>query len=128
MNKPKQPEKNAPSTAGKFSMHPGLTLTAVIFLLLPFIFNFPYGFYKLLRLVICGYFVYSAWLSYQKSKISFSFIVSSLFALLFNPFARIGFKKDEWLTIDGITVLVIIVLAGKDLLFFIKDMTKKNND
>lgn len=120
VNKPQPDPAPAPQ---KPRMDFRITLTAVVLLLLPFCHNFPYGFYSFLRLVICGYFAFNAWLTYQKNKIRIPFIISVLFAVLFNPFVKMRFKKDEWLTIDAITIGVIVILAAAESI-----MSKKTKE
>jgi len=121
-----QSDKNNDSSSEAISMDIRITLTAVILLTMACIGDFPYGFYKLLRVAICGYFAYNAGLSYIKSKINFSFIVSVLFAILFNPFAKIGFNKDEWRTIDAITILAIAILSVTEHVTSRKKTPKKD--
>ena len=76
------------------------TLTALLFLALTlldykkcrygddFCYNFPYGFYEILKFVICGYFLYRAMVLWQKSKVQFGLIISILAAITYNPFVK----------------------------------------
>lgn len=105
-----------------------LTLTSLIFLVLSlfdykkcryyddFCFNFPYGFYTILKFVICGYFAYNAYIVYKNAKISFNFIISCLFAIIYNPFVKIAFGKEEWYVINIFTIIIIVFLARTEFI------------
>lgn len=90
-----------------------------------FCFNFPYGFYTILRFVIFGYFLYCANLIFKKSKISFAFIVSCLFAIIYNPFVKISFEKDIWHGINLVTIFVIIFFAKSEFIKFYNNYISK---
>jgi len=114
-----------------------LTLVSVFFLICTlfdykkcrysdtFCFNFPYGFYTILRVVIFGYFLYCANLIFKKSKISFGFIVSCLFAIAYNPFIKISFEKGVWHFINLITIFVIIFFAKSEFIKFYNNRINK---
>ncbi len=103
-----------------------LTLTALLFLVLAlfdykkcgygddFCYNFPYGFYDTLKFVICSYFLYRAYTIWQDCKIKVSFIVSLLTAIVYNPFVKMSFAKNDWYIINIITILIIIILSKND--------------
>ena len=109
-----------------------LTLTSLSFLILTlldykkcrhrdiFCYNFPYGFYDLLKFIICAYFSYSAYLIYKQFKIRFNFIISIIFAIIYNPFVKLAFEKDEWHIINIITIFVIIALAKDEIITLYK--------
>lgn len=99
------------------------TLTALLFLALTlldykkcrygddFCYNFPYGFYEILKFVICGYFLYRAMVLWQKSKVQFGLIISILAAITYNPFVKIAFEKSDWYIINIVTIFIVIFLA-----------------
>ena len=121
----------------KYSVDIKLTLTALLFLALTlldykkcryydnFCYNFPYGFYEILKFVICGYFSYQAYLFYQKSKIQFSFIISLILAIIYNPLMKISFAKDEWHFINIITIIIILLLSKSEFIKIYKKYQEK---
>lgn len=65
---------------------------------------FPYGYYTLLRFVVCGTGAYIAFYSFEEeSKIIGS--ISILVALLFNPIILVHLDKDTWVVIDFIVAI-----------------------
>ena len=83
-------------------------IISVIFLFLAVVGSFPYGFYTLLRLVVCGATVYLAWLAYDSNKRvwiwPFGFI-----AVLFNPLIPIHFNRDLWRVIDLLVAIFLMI-------------------
>ncbi len=77
----------------------------------------PYGYYKLLRWVVCGVGAYMV-LEAAKSKKEGWAITFGITALLFNPFVRVGFDRDTWPWVDlAAAILFVISLAplrGRD--------------
>ena len=90
-----------------------------------FCFNFPYGFYTILKFVICGYFAYNAYLIYKNAKISFNFIISCLFAIIYNPLVKVAFEKEEWYAINIFTIIMIVFLARKEFINFYEQYKNK---
>jgi hypothetical protein len=73
-------------------------IVAAIFLALT-IFQLPYGYYTLLRLIVCGvggYLAYSAQKQNQKEWMFYGLFI----AVLFNPFILVHFSRDLWVVID----------------------------
>lgn len=71
--------------------------------------DLPYGFYTILRFVVCGYFGYKAHLNYKEHKnTSFLFCFLVLFAITYNPFVKVKLDNDEWLLINILTAVFII--------------------
>jgi hypothetical protein len=60
---------------------------------------FPYGYYTLLRLVVCGTGVYIAYSAFMIERKIIGFL-AILTALLFNPIFPIYFNKETWVIID----------------------------
>lgn len=73
---------------------------------------FPYGYYTLLRLVVCGTAAFIAYFSFEEEKTIIAYI-SILFVFIFNPVIPIHFGKEIWIVIDLITAifLAITILA-----------------
>jgi hypothetical protein len=86
---------------------PSLITAVMLFLALA---ELPYGYYQLLRLVVCGVSVYIAFMAYKWQKVwgvwLFGFI-----ALLFNPLIPIHLSKELWQPIDAICALLFLIIA-----------------
>jgi len=68
----------------------------------------PYGYYTLLRWVVCGVAVYSAFISLSLEKMSWVWCLG-IIALFFNPLVPIHLDKGTWAIIDVITAGIFIV-------------------
>ena len=69
----------------------------------------PYGYYMLLRIAACGFFIWAAVVTYER-KSQYLPWVFGLLALLFNPIIKIHLPKELWAVIDvasGILVLAV---------------------
>ena len=98
------------------TINPSVTAIAIIILVIALLpFRLPYGFYTLLRLVVCAYFIFEACLKFDKNYISYKFIISVILAVLFNPLIIIRLGRIQWRFID-IFALVTIILFEKQIL------------
>jgi hypothetical protein len=71
--------------------------------------NWPYGYYQLLRLVVCGAGAYVAWVSYH-SKYPWAVWLFGIVAILFNPLAPIHLSRAIWQPVDlACAVLFLLV-------------------
>jgi len=70
----------------------------------------PYGYYQLLRFVVCGVSVYIAFMAYQWEKI-WSVWLFAFVALLFNPLIPIHLSRELWQPIDVICALLFASIA-----------------
>ena len=72
--------------------------------------EWPYGYYQLLRFVVCGASVFVAFKAYEWQKIwavwMFGFI-----ALLFNPLIPIHLTREIWQPIDFVCAILFIVMT-----------------
>jgi FtsH-binding integral membrane protein len=59
----------------------------------------PYGYYTLLRIVACGVFAFSAFISYERKHNLLPWVFG-LLALLFNPIITVHLPKEVWAIID----------------------------
>ncbi|MFH0887720.1 MAG: YrzE family protein [Planctomycetota bacterium] len=73
----------------------------------------PYGYYTVLRFIVCGVGVYGAWLSYSIGKHGWLWLLG-IIALLFNPIIPIHFTKGFWSIID---IGVAIIFLGSFIFF-----------
>ena len=83
-----------------------------IVLLLGAILPLPYGYYTLLRLVVCLTAIFLSWLTYKEQMITWLWIMGFT-ALIFNPFIPIRFGKELWAAVD-------LVVAGIFGIFLFK--------
>ncbi len=68
----------------------------------------PYGYYKLLRFVVCGVSAYGAYFSAEIKKTGWAWIFGSI-ALLFNPVIPFYFKRNIWGIIDIVASVIILI-------------------
>ena len=96
----------------KFTNKPAII--AVVILLLTF-FNWPYGYYTLLRIVITGIAIYYAYYLYETVKEQdFWFWSLVITVILFNPIFPIYLgDKSVWGVIDTIVAIFFISLIIK---------------
>ncbi len=88
---------------------------AIIYIVVAMLFisvaPLPYGYYTLLRLVVCGVFGYSAYIAYTRNSKSLPWIYGFM-AVLFNPIIKINLPKEYWVVVD--VVAGILLLVTKD--------------
>lgn len=70
----------------------------------------PYGYYQVLRLVVCGVSVYTAFVTYQWGKLWATWVFGFI-AILFNPLIPIHLSRELWQPIDVICALMFTVVA-----------------
>jgi hypothetical protein len=81
----------------------------------------PYGYYQLLRFVVCGVGAYVAYLAYNWQKLWATWLFGFI-ALLFNPLIPIHLPKETWQPIDIICAVLFAVVA-----FTLKKPSKENS-
>lgn len=72
----------------------------------------PYGYYQILRWVICGLSGYLVYLAYNEKKNVWVWIFGIL-TVLFNPILPIYLDRDTWSIIDVITAVIIFISIFK---------------
>ena len=72
----------------------------------------PYGYYMLLRLAACGFFIWAAVITYEKKSQYLSWVFV-LLALLFNPIIKVHFPKELWAAIDVAAAVFVLVVRKK---------------
>ncbi|MCP4607515.1 MAG: hypothetical protein GY845_02200 [Planctomycetes bacterium] len=72
----------------------------------------PYGYYMLLRIVVCGIFAWAAYVSFERNEdiLPWVFIV---LAIVFNPILKIYFPKEIWAAIDFCSGLFLVLIRSK---------------
>jgi hypothetical protein len=83
-----------------------LTIIAGIMLVLAIPSIWPYGYYQLLRLVICAVAILNVYLFNKDGKTGWV-ITMGLVALLFNPIAPVYLEKGLWVIIDFVVAIVM---------------------
>lgn len=95
-----------------------LTIIASGFLFMALLDGLPYGFFTLLRFVVCSVGIYIAYKIYEDNKESLWVWAFAGMAILFNPIIPIYLQRETWIVIDLIIGIFLLVS-----IFFIK--TKK---
>jgi hypothetical protein len=75
----------------------------------------PYGYYKLLRFVVCGVTVYGVYFATKMQKIGWV-LTFGIIAILFNPLIPIYLSRGTWQFIDlgvGVVLLISILVLRK---------------
>ncbi|MGL4399944.1 MAG: DUF6804 family protein [Luteolibacter sp.] len=78
--------------------------------------DLPYGFYQLLRWVVCAVAVASAIQLHRTNRQGWVWALGGI-AVLFNPLMTVGFDKATWRIFDGaagIAFLAVLYFARKD--------------
>jgi hypothetical protein len=80
---------------------------ASVFLFLALINGLPYGFFTMLRFVVCLSSLYVAWQAYGQNKIYWA-ISLGFIGILFNPFIPIHLDREIWVYLDAIVGVFMI--------------------
>ncbi|MCK5305813.1 MAG: hypothetical protein KAJ66_01625 [Candidatus Omnitrophica bacterium] len=94
----------------KISIKPPVIASIVMLLLA--ILPLPYGYYTLLRLVVCFTAIFLAWVSYKKQRIRWAWIMG-LLALVFNPVIPLYFGREFWIFVDLVNVVIFGIFLFK---------------
>jgi hypothetical protein len=81
-----------------------------------------YGYFVLLRWVVCGVSAFCAFLSYSLKRIPWTWLFG-LLAILFNPLAPIRLARQTWAYFDVATGLLLLAS-----IFFIKESLPTKGD
>ena len=81
---------------------PALVVTAMLFLATA---ELPYGYYQILRWVVCAVTAYIAYLAYSWGRVWATWIFGFLDAL-FNPIIPVHLTKEIWQPIDFICAIL----------------------
>lgn len=81
---------------------------SIIMLILAIPTGWPYGYYTLLRLVVCGTSLFIAYKAYEFNRKVWMYVMGFI-ALLFNPVIPVHLDKEIWVVIDVIVAIVIFV-------------------
>jgi len=86
------------------------TITGVMLLIA--ILSLPYGYYILLRWVVCLSAIFSAWVFLGLGK-KFWLLLMAIIALLFNPIVPVHLTKGIWVIIDFIVAILFFTSIKK---------------
>lgn len=84
-----------------------LALLAAAFLLLA-LAPMPYGYYTLLRLVVCGVTGYGSFKAVESEQTAW-FLALGVLALLFNPVFPVPLGRELWQSVDAMAAVVVLV-------------------
>lgn len=84
--------------------------------------RWPYGYYQLLRLVVCGVGAFIAFMAYSWQEM-WAVWLFGFIALLFNPLIPIHLSRGLWQPIDVICAILFIVIV-----FVLKKPTEKKSN
>ena len=103
----------------KRGVWPGIA--SIVFLMVAAFGRWPYSFYVLMRLVVCGSAAYLALGAYRDKSQSWMWIMGAV-ALLFNPLVPVHMSRHDWQRLDVVGAfvfaihLVIIIRRTKSVL------------
>ena len=72
----------------------------------------PYAYYMLLRLIVCGVFIYASIIAVDRSYKTLPWIYG-LLAIIFNPIIKIHLPKEAWAIVDVATGIFLFITAKK---------------
>lgn len=87
-------------------------IIAGIMLLLAIPSILPYGYYQILRWVVTGVAVYSAYCANESNNEKWLYIMGAI-AILFNPIFPIYLSKETWVVLDLITSIIMFVSISR---------------
>jgi len=73
--------------------------------------HWPYGYYQLLRFVVCGVSIYIAFIAYRWQKI-WAVWLFGFIAVLFNPLIPIHLPREVWQLIDVTCAFLFVAIAS----------------
>ena len=89
-------------------------IAAVLFLLLAAVSDWPYNFYVLLRIIVCGSLVASLFVIYTRRPVIWIVTLGSI-ALIFNPISPLHFQKETWRIWNWIASIPIALFIALSL-------------
>ena len=97
---------------------------AAIILLLWALARHPYGYYTLLRFVVCGVSAYGAYFSSEIIINKGWAWIFGIIAILFNPIIPIHLDRDTWAVID----VAVAVVLGVSIFMLKKETSESTED
>jgi uncharacterized protein DUF6804 len=87
-----------------------LPIASVVLLALSSFAGWPYGFYTILRIVVCGTCAYIWFREYRRGRTGWTWIMAVI-AVFFNPLIPIHFMRSIWRYFDLSAVVVFAIWA-----------------
>jgi hypothetical protein len=101
-------EQGMPTVRSDGIIPPFVIFAVISLLIAPSNFNFPYGYFEFMRLVVCGFAGYVAYTLFNKNSSIFAWLFLVI-AILFNPFIEIHLQRAEWNGIDLFVALLLLL-------------------
>ena len=70
--------------------------------------DLPYGYYQLLRFIVCGVGIYAAYTAHSLKRTSWVWLMG-IIALIFNPIISFHLDRDLWQVLDVLAAIIFIV-------------------
>jgi hypothetical protein len=70
----------------------------------------PYGYFTILRLVVCGVAIFSAFTLFEKKSERLAWMCVAA-AVIFNPIFKVHLGRELWWFADGLTAILFGVVA-----------------
>ncbi len=102
-----KPFKKGQEMKNRPHLIPSLIVAAMLLVALA---ELPYGYYQLLRFIVCGVSIYIAYMTYNWQKI-WAMWLFGFVALLFNPLIPIHLSREIWQPINVICALLFLTIT-----------------
>lgn len=86
------------------------TSIAILFLLGALSGKWPYGYYTLLQIIVCGAAIYIGIIAHDDEKLWLMWVMVGV-VVLFNPLIPIHMERDTWLVFDAGAGVVFAIAA-----------------
>ncbi len=94
------------------NMYPAVRVVTAVLLLLA-LAKLPYGYYSVLRVVVCAVAAYGCYLGYKLHKTGWAWTLGGM-AVLFNPLLVIHMDRSMWAIVD-IAGAIVLLVSIRDL-------------
>jgi hypothetical protein len=88
---------------------PAIAAAMCVIAMLP---GLPYGYFTLLRVIVCGAAVFGAFNLFER-KVEGLAWACVVVAVLFNPFIKVHLGRDAWWLADGAAAVLLGMVAGR---------------
>ena len=89
------------------STFPIAQIIAVLMLAWALVPTNPYGYYVLLRVVICGISVYLAYQAFDRGRTGWVWTLG-IVAVVYNPLIRVHMTREFWSVVNVVTIGIIV--------------------
>lgn len=86
-----------------------------------------YDYYTLLRFVVCAVSAFGAYLAFKRDSTVWGFGLAAL-ALLFNPVATVGLRRQTWAKVDVAAGILLIISATTPLYRSLRSVKKSSGE